>query len=160
VATGIFSTLAFEPSTLGFVTLGIASLSLATSVFDFFSEPNFGIARGSTDRYRLFESCMPTKLFPAVSNRTKLIIFDVGATDSIGRFTLFHHLKCFLRHDLVRRRYFLEPLRAPDLKPIQQPDQHRFFRDASRFRHLVGQTNSSDRIQGHLDRLAADEPFQ
>jgi hypothetical protein len=75
VATGVLSAFTFELSTFGFAALSFASLSLATSVFIFFSEPNFGIARGSTDWYRLFESCMPTKLFPAVSNRTKLIIF-------------------------------------------------------------------------------------
>jgi hypothetical protein len=65
----------FELSSFGFTTLDFASLSLATFDLILFSEPNFGIARGSTDWYRLFESCMPTKLFPAVSNRTRLIIF-------------------------------------------------------------------------------------
>jgi hypothetical protein len=80
--------LAYRPIML---LLTLSALGLTVWLFmvvpkGFLSEPNFGIERGSVIRNRRGVPCKPTRVFPEVSNRIRLIKSS-------------HQFESFLRHD-------------------------------------------------------------
>ena len=68
---------------------------------------------------------------------------------------------CFC--DTAARRVRLDMLVTfwiPNLEPVEQADEHCFIFNSCRVCHFLWQTNPARLVQSHLNRLAADEPFQ
>ena len=86
-------------------------------------------------------------LFPATNNFPRFIV-------------LFHQFEGIGRQRGVRRLNLSVTFRIPNLKAVEQSDQHRVVLNARAARHLIGQTNPSGLVHARLRRIAADDAFE